>query len=238
MRREVSDSMWPHLSNLTSAFDVLFLAWTLPHESFHMNFAWVLLSWSTLLVATSNAIHAFIIETPSRWNIGRNTTLSWQTTAESPAEFMVILFNPALLSAPCQLVQRVSSSLGYCNFILPDLVPGDGYYLGFVNPTNPWQIYATSGTFGLVYDPANDPQSVPVSGGGPVPSGVGPAPIYITIYSTVTAPPSTVVVTHTITSSIPGSASTTYSSSHKSYDLHKWTWSLLFILLLWTQHQL
>ncbi|KAG8803971.1 hypothetical protein FRC16_001688 [Serendipita sp. 398] len=180
--------------------------------------------------------YAITIDTPYSWDSGGNASLSWHSTPADPPIFRPKLLHPTLLSEPCYLADFIYTTVERYYLVVPSLIPGDGYYVKFVN-VNDRKVYALSGVFSIgEHLPNSDTgfssPSVPET---PQP---GPGTIIVTIFSTVTVPASVVTVAQTITTTTSPNVTTTalntISRGFKSTASYGLMFPLILITISWT----
>ncbi|KAF8341644.1 uncharacterized protein EI90DRAFT_3285699 [Cantharellus anzutake] len=95
--------------------------------------------------------------TADGWKGNTTVTVAWNFNA-TDSTFSIELGNPnihsgLLAQGPIAVQNNVQPNLGSVSFELPDLPPGNGYFVQFVNVANVNQVYATSVSFPITDNP-------------------------------------------------------------------------------------
>ncbi|BEI98405.1 hypothetical protein CcaverHIS631_0307040 [Cutaneotrichosporon cavernicola] len=107
-----------------------------------------LLAGLTLITGAAAEIAILYPYAGATWYMNDTVPYNWTLTqpATDPKEFRVLLSGGGM-AGPQQLAQEVSSANTQDAVLLPQLNPGDGYSISFVNTTNEAQVYAKSNAF-------------------------------------------------------------------------------------------
>ncbi|KAK0210007.1 hypothetical protein DFS33DRAFT_1252455 [Desarmillaria ectypa] len=79
---------------------------------------------------------------------GGNLTITWSTTASDPSTFHIELANVAF-NSQFAIANNVNASAGSLTVQLPEVVPGSGFAIQFVNVANISQVYAQTSDFAV-----------------------------------------------------------------------------------------
>ncbi|KAK0493428.1 hypothetical protein EDD18DRAFT_420184 [Armillaria luteobubalina] len=79
---------------------------------------------------------------------GGEITITWSTTASDPSTFHIELAN-TVFNSQFAVANNVNASLGTLTVQLPEVVPGSGFAIQFVNVANISQVYAETSDFSI-----------------------------------------------------------------------------------------
>ncbi|KAK0186174.1 hypothetical protein F5146DRAFT_171913 [Armillaria mellea] len=79
---------------------------------------------------------------------GGNITITWSTTASDPSTFHIELAN-TVFNSQFAIANNVNASAGSLTVQLPEVVPGSGFAIQFVNVANISQVYAETSDFSI-----------------------------------------------------------------------------------------
>ncbi|KLT44437.1 hypothetical protein CC85DRAFT_18046 [Cutaneotrichosporon oleaginosum] len=107
-----------------------------------------LLAGLTLLSGAAAEIAILYPSAGATWYMNDTVPLNWTLTQPQtdPKEFRVLLSGGGM-AGPQEIAQQVPSANEQYRLLLPQLNPGDGYTISFVNTTNEAQEYAKSNAF-------------------------------------------------------------------------------------------
>ncbi|KAK0229320.1 hypothetical protein EDD85DRAFT_142647 [Armillaria nabsnona] len=97
---------------------------------------------------------------------GGNITITWSTTASDPSSFHIELSN-TVFNSQFAIANNVNASAGTLTVQLPEVVPGSGFAIQFVNIANISQVYTETSDFSI----ANAASGTASTGAAPTATG-------------------------------------------------------------------